>query len=197
MYAFIEGKLESINHAHAIINVGGVGYEIRISLTTYSAVKDLKETRLYTYLSVREDAHILFGFYEPNEKKVFLDLVSISGVGPGTALTILSSVTYSELQDAIIREDVRTIQSIKGIGPKTAQRIILELKDRFKKDNLVQSSQNNPLNSQSDIRKDALAALVALGLPKASVEKTIDTILKTHDSTLTTEQLIKIALKSA
>jgi Holliday junction DNA helicase RuvA len=140
---------------------------------------------------------VLFGFFDASEKKTFLDLISISGVGPSTALTVLSSLSYEELQNAIVREDVRTIQSIKGIGPKSAQRIILELKDKLKKDALVASSQNIPLSSQNAVRQDALAALLALGIPKTTAEKTIDNILKTHDAKITTEQLIKIALKSA
>jgi Holliday junction DNA helicase RuvA len=197
MIAFIEGLIDHKDPAVVIINANGIGYEIKISLTTFSHIKGIDKCRLHTHLSIREDAHVLFGFYELSEKKTFLDLISISGVGPSTALTILSSLSYDELQTAILREDVRTIQSIKGIGPKSAQRIILELKDKFKKDSLLSSSQNIPLSSQSTVRQDALAALISLGIPKLSADKTIDTILKTHDANITTEQLIKIALKSA
>lgn len=197
MFAFIEGKIEHKDPAIVVVNVNGVGYEIKISLTTYSHIKVLEKCRLHTHLSIREDAHVLFGFYDISEKKTFLDLTSISGVGPSTALTVLSSLSYDELINAIIKEDVKTIQSIKGIGPKSAQRIILELKDKFKKDSLIPSTQNNILSSQSNIRKDALAALISLGIPKISADRTIDNILKTHDANITTEQLIKIALKSA
>ena len=197
MIAFIEGKIAHKDPAVVVINANGVGYEIKISLTTFAHLKGLESCKLHTHLSIREDAHVLFGFFELSEKRTFLDLVSVSGVGPSTALTVLSSLSYEELHNAIVREDVRTIQSIKGIGPKSAQRIILELKDKFKKDSLLSSSQNIPLSSQSAVRQDALAALVSLGIPKLSADKTIDTILKTHDANITTEQLIKIALKSA
>ncbi|TAF75817.1 MAG: Holliday junction branch migration protein RuvA [Bacteroidetes bacterium] len=197
MIAFIEGIIEDLNPALLIINVNGLGYEIRISVRTYSQLKGKDKCRVQTYLNIKEDAHTLFGFFDSEEKKSFLDLISISGVGPGTALTVLSSLSFDELQTAILREDLKTIQSIKGIGLKTAQRIILELKDKVKKDTTILLSQNIPLNSHSAKRQDALAALVALGIPKPSAEKTIDTILKTHDANITTEQIIKIALKSA
>lgn len=197
MIAFVEGIIEELNPALVVINVAGIGYEVRVSVRTYSQLKGQNKCRLNTFLSIKEDAHTLFGFFDLEEKKSFIDLTSISGVGPGTALTVLSSLSFDELNTAIIREDLKTIQSIKGIGLKTAQRIILELKDKVKKDGSVSVSQNFPLNSHSAMRQDALAALVALGIPKPSAERTIDTILKTHDSTITTEQIIKIALKSA
>lgn len=198
MIAFVEGIIEELNPAIVVLNLNGLGYEVRISVQTFSKLKGLDKCRLQTYLNIKEDAHTLFGFFDVAEKKSFLDLISISGVGPGTALTILSSLSFDELSTAILREDVKTIQSIKGIGLKTAQRIILELKDKIKKDaSSLSLSQNIPLNSHSAMRNDALAALVALGIPKPSAEKTIDTILKTHDSNITTEQIIKIALKSA
>ncbi|TAG52399.1 MAG: Holliday junction branch migration protein RuvA [Cytophagales bacterium] len=197
MIAFVEGIIEELNPAVVVVNVQGLGYEIRISVRTYTQLKGLGKCRLNTFLSIKEDSHTLFGFFDVAEKKSFLDLTSISGVGPGTALTVLSSLSFEELNSAIIREDLKTIQSIKGIGLKTAQRIILELKDKVKKEGIVSPSQNIPLNSHTAMRQDALAALIALGIPKVSADKTIDTILKTHDSTITTEQIIKIALKSA
>ena len=197
MIAFIEGLIDYKDPTVVIINAQGVGYEVKISLNTYSSIKPLEKCKLHTHLSIREDAHVLFGFFEMSEKRTFLDLISISGVGPSTALMVLSSLSFEELHNAIIHEDVRTIQGVKGIGLKTAQRLILELKDKFKKDVLVSSSQNNQLNSPSSIRQDALSALLALGITRLSAEKTLDTILRTHDAKITTEQLIKIALKSA
>ncbi len=197
MIAFLEGIIVELNPALVVVNVQGVGYEVRVSVRTYTQLKGQTKCKLNTFLSIKEDAHTLFGFFDLEEKKSFLDLISISGVGPGTALTVLSSLSFDELNTAILKEDLKTIQSIKGIGLKTAQRIILELKDKVKKDGIVGLSQNINLNSHSAMRQDALAALVSLGIPKASAERTIDTILKTHDSTITTEQIIKIALKSA
>jgi Holliday junction DNA helicase RuvA len=132
------------------------------------------------------------------EKKVFLDLISVSGIGANTALTILSSLNITELQNAIIKEDLRSIQAIKGIGPKTAQRVILELKDKFKKESLIsQTSVGNAVSAVNNVRSDALAALLALGIPKPNAEKTIDSILKNSEKSYSTEELIKIALKSS
>lgn len=176
-----------------------MGFEIKISLITYTQIKTLKQCRLFTHVVLSDQTHTfsIFGFYEASEKKIFLDLVSVSGIGANTALTILSSLSISELQSAIAKEDVKTIQSIKGIGPKTAQRVILELKDKVKKEAVVSQSQNIAINSHAAIKNDALSALVALGIPKSTAEKTLDTILRTNDKTFTTEELIKIALKSA
>ena len=197
MIAYIEGRLSHKEPAYVVIDIHGLGYEIKISLNTYIQIKNLEGCKLYTYLSIKEDAHTLYGFYEIEEKKVFLDLISISGVGPNTGLMILSSLNFSDVQQAVLREDVKTMQAIKGIGLKTAQRIILELKDKFKKDVLISQSQINTLTSHSAVRSDALSALLALGFTKPVAEKTLDTILKTHEGTITTEQLIKIALKTA
>ena len=194
MITYINGKLVFKDPTHVIIETGGIGYHIKISLTTYSAVKEEENCKLHTYLSIKEDAHTLYGFSENSEKKVFLDLISISGVGPNTALMVLSSLNASELQQAIVNEDVRTIQGVKGIGAKTAQRIILELKDKFKKDNLSDNLKSPSQTSHNTIRNEALSALITLGIPRSAAEKNIDIITK-KDSGLTLEQLIKQALK--
>ncbi|MDX2197014.1 MAG: Holliday junction branch migration protein RuvA [Cytophagales bacterium] len=197
MIAFIEGIIAHRDPATVVLNVQGVGYEMRISLQTYTKLKNLEKCKLYTILSIREDAHTLYGFFELSEKKLFIELTSISGIGPATALTILSSLSFAELHEAIAREDLRTIQSIKGIGQKTAQRLILELKDKLKKEPIVSNSQNITISSHSIIKNEALDALTVLGIPRAAADKVLDNILKTNDLNITTEELIKIALKSA
>lgn len=196
MIAYIDGKLAFKDPTHVIIDVGGVGYEIKISLTTYSALAEGERCKLYTYQHIKEDAHTLYGFIAPTDKSVFLSLISISGVGPGTALMLMSSLTGSELQQAVVREDVRTIQNVKGIGAKTAQRIVLELKDKFKKDHLSDSP-NIASPGHNTNRAEALSALITLGFPRAVAEKNLDAIIKREGRPLSVEELIKFALKSS
>lgn len=196
MIAFLEGNLALVEPTHAYINVGGVGYEVKISLNTFSAIKEKPSVKIFTYLYVKEDAQILFGFSELSEKKRFLELISISGVGPSTALMILSSLSSNELQQAILSNDVMTIQKVKGIGTKTAQRIILELKDKLSKQD-PEANFGQIISASQNIRTEALAALVTLGINKSAAEKSLQTILKNADKTLSLEELIKLALKSA
>ncbi len=195
MISYLKGRLAFKDPTHIIIDVNGVGYEVKISLNTYSHIKDKENILIQTYLHIKEDAHTLFGFYERSEKKRFLDLVSISGVGTSTALMILSSLDAKELQAAIIYEDVRTIQGVKGIGSKTAQRIILELKDKMKKEGLLDESFEIQPKVNNTIRSEALSALTTLGVNKSIAEKTVDKILKDHGEGVKLEELIKQALK--
>ena len=134
MIAYIKGELVQKEATFLIIDVGGIGYHIKVSVNTSSALGDTKHCKIFTHLHIREDAHTLYGFFELSEKKMFLDLISVSGVGANTALIILSSLNTEELIHAILQEDVNTIKSVKGIGLKTAQRIILDLKDKVGKD---------------------------------------------------------------
>jgi holliday junction DNA helicase RuvA len=197
MIAYIDGKLTYKDHAFVIIDVNGVGYEIKISLQTYSALSEGNERcKLYTYLSIREDAHTLYGFKERDEKSLFLDLISVSGIGANTALVMLSSMSSGEIREALISEDVRTIQSIKGIGAKTAQRAIIELKDKLRKEQMLGGASPTifPVKN-SQVRNEALAALVTLGIPKNVAEKSIETILKKEGEDVTVEQLIRLALR--
>jgi Holliday junction DNA helicase RuvA len=197
MIAYIRGKLVHKDPTYVIIDVQGIGYKINISLTTYSAIKDQENCMLHTYLNVKEDSHTLFGFNEEAEKKVFLLLISISGVGPSTGLMVQSSLSAGELQNAIVTEDVKTIQSVKGIGGKTAQRIILELKDKILKEGISGSDQTSSLAGYNTVRSEALSALITLGINKNMAEKTIDKILKNSGNEVTLEELIKLALKAA
>ncbi|MBO9701603.1 MAG: Holliday junction branch migration protein RuvA [Sporocytophaga sp.] len=198
MIAYIEGKLAFKDPFFVIIETNGIGYQIRISLQTYSLIKDEEKVKLHTYLHIKEDAHTLFGFFHIAEKKIFLDLISISGVGPGTAMMIISSLNAEELSRAIVQEDVRTIQSIKGIGLKTAQRIVLELKDKIKKEPVGNDALLNLTKSSHNlIRGEALSALITLGIAKNVAEKSIDSIIKKEGDNISLENLIKQALKTA
>jgi Holliday junction DNA helicase RuvA len=194
MYAYLDGKLTYKEPAYAIIDAGGVGYEVRISLQTYSALPSGEErVRLFTHLSIREDAHILFGFLDPDEKKLFLDLISVSGIGANTALMMLSSLSTGEIRQAIVGEDLRTIQGIKGIGAKTAQRVILELRDKLKKEGLMGGTTLSPLANAAK-RQDALAALTVMGIPRPMAEKSVEVLLK-RDPDIKLEDLIRQALR--
>lgn len=196
MIAYIDGKLTHKDPTYVIIDVNGVGYQIKISLNTYAKLTEGERCKLHTFLHIKEDAHTLYGFSEAAEKNVFLHLISISGVGPGTGLMIVSSLSVSEIQQAIVREDVRTIQNVKGIGAKTAQRIILELKDKFKKDTGLEVG-NNTTMAHNTNRSEALSALITLGFVRTVAEKTLDAIIKREGNNLTVEELIKFALKSS
>ena len=196
MIAYIDGKLTLKDPTFVIIDVGGVGYQIKVSLNTYSSLPAGERCRLHTFLHIKEDAHTLYGFNTVAEKELFLLLISISGVGPNTGLMILSSLSVEEVQQAIVREDVRTIQHVKGIGAKTAQRIILELKDKVKKDVML-SEVGTPAATHNTNRAEALSALVTLGFAKNVAEKTLDSIIKREGGSLSVEELIKFALKSS
>jgi Holliday junction DNA helicase RuvA len=197
MIAYLDGKLAYKDPSYVIIDVSGVGYQVKISLQTYAALHNTGERcKLHTLLIIREDSHTLFGFHDAEEKVLFEDLTSVSGIGPSTALVMLSSLSSTEIKQALVSEDVKTIQSIKGIGLKTAQRAIIELKDKLKKDNLISGITPNIFNTENaKVRNESLAALVMLGIARATAEKSIDVILKREGNDITVEQLIKLALR--
>ncbi|HWD90572.1 MAG TPA: Holliday junction branch migration protein RuvA [Mucilaginibacter sp.] len=193
MYAYIDGKLAFKSPSYVVIEAGGVGYHINISLNTFSRVGDTERCKLFTWLHVKEDGHTLYGFADEGERRLFLHLISVSGVGPNTGRMILSSITPEEIQAAIVKGDVSQIQRIKGIGPKSAQRLVLELQDKLRKegpDSLISVPKNNT------VKDEALSALVMLGFARNAVEKVLDQELNKNGSNLTVEQLIKFALKS-
>ncbi|RSK37188.1 Holliday junction branch migration protein RuvA [Hymenobacter metallilatus] len=200
MIAYVDGKLAYKDPTQAILDVNGIGYEIRISLATYSKLApEGEKAKLYTYQHVKEDGQTLYGFLDPNEKALFLQLISVSGIGPGTGIVMVSSMSVGEIRQAIVNEDVRSIQSIKGVGPKTAQRVVLELKDKLRKDELLAKAgiDTVPLaKAHNTNRSEALAALVTLGFARAAAEKTLDQIQHKHGNDLSVEELIKFALKS-
>jgi holliday junction DNA helicase RuvA len=192
MYSFIEGKLADLNPTTAVLACQGIGYTINISLNTYTQINGKESCRLHTHLVVREDALILYGFAETGERHVFQQLISVSGVGPNTARLILSSLTANEVADAIATENVRVLQSIKGIGGKSALRIIIDLKDKIMKD---LPAGENLMTSHNTGKYEALSALVMLGFNKPVAEKALDQVIKAGGGTLPVDQLIKNALK--
>jgi len=193
MIAYISGKLTYKDPTAVIIETNGVGYFIKISLNTYGHIAAAESCKLLTVLNIKEDAHTLYGFFEAEEKRLFLLLTSISGVGPSIALMVLSSMQSVEIQTAIANDDIRTLQSVKGIGLKTAQRIILELKDKINKENLILVGAAGL--THNIVRAEALSALQTLGIEKKLAEKSVDTLLKENPSAKV-EDLIRAALKA-
>ncbi len=175
MYAFISGKVVELTPAYAVIDNNGIGYFINITLNTFTAIGEQAQVKLYTHLQVLEDAHNLFGFYTTQERDLFEMLITVSGVGCNTARLILSSLTVNELSTAIANEDVRTIQSVKGIGTKTAQRLVVDLKDKVKKTDFVEEIVGVVNNTA---KNEALTALVTLGFGKNAADKALNKILK-------------------
>ena len=192
MYSFIEGKIADLNPTTAVLACQGIGYTINISLNTYTQINGKESCRLHTHLVVREDALILYGFADVSERHVFQQLISVSGVGPNTARLILSSLTASEVADAIASENVKILQSIKGIGGKSALRIIIDLKDKIMKDLPVGE---NIISSHNTGRHEALSALVMLGFNRPIADKALEQVIKANGGALPVDQLIKNALK--
>ncbi|RZL17515.1 MAG: Holliday junction branch migration protein RuvA [Pedobacter sp.] len=193
MYDYIDGKLTFKCPAYIVVEAGGVGYHINISLNTFSFLDKEERCKIYVWLHVKEDAHTLYGFAEEGERRLFLHLISVSGIGPNTGRMMLSSITPVEIQQAIINGDVNLIQRIKGIGAKTAQRLILELQDKLKKGadgSLISAPKHNTA------KDEALSALIMLGFAKATAEKALETVIKNTTGEQSVEQLIKQALKN-
>lgn len=190
MFEFLEGKFEEITPSYVVVNCSSVGYKVEISLTTYTDLKDKSGGRLFVHQIVREDAQLLFGFSSKKERAVFRALISVNGIGANTARMMLSSLNSDELIRAVVKEDVGVIKAVKGIGIKTAQRVIIDLKDTFSKfevsDVGVQSNNKN--------KGEALLALQTLGFNKVLIEKALDKILK-EKSDYGVEELIRLALK--
>jgi Holliday junction DNA helicase RuvA len=191
MITHLNGRLIEKNPTNVVIECNGIGYFVFISLQTYSQIPDRENILLQTHLVVREDAHILFGFYSKLERELFKMLVSVSGVGPSTAITMLSSMTTEQIQHAIASQDVALIKSVKGIGEKTAQRVIVDLRDKIQK---TFNISDDLLTTDNTIKNETLIALEVLGFSRKISEKTVLAILKENpDSSL--EELIKQALK--
>lgn len=194
MYEYLNGKFALINPSFVVVDCNGVGYKIEISLNTYSQIKEKKEGKVFVHFIVREDMQVLYGFADEKERELFRLLIGVSGIGPNTARVILSSLNSDELVKAIRDEDLKSINAIKGIGNKTAQRVIVDLKDKVQKWDY--SSEISSMASQKDNKnhEQALLALQTLGFNKIIIEKTLDKILK-GDSQMDVENLIKEALK--
>lgn len=196
MIAYIKGKIAYKTHTEVIIETSnGIGYRIFISLTTYNQIGGQEDIKLLTHLVVKEDSHTLYGFWEADELNIFEHLIAVSGVGPSTARVLLSALSAQDVRNAIVAENIDILKSAKGIGPKVAKRIILELKDRILKDSGAQSEGiMQTLTHDNVVREEALAALVALGFNKIQVQKTLNGILKTTPDVKSSSQLIRLAL---
>ncbi len=193
MIHHIKGRLVEKAPTHAVVEAGGVGYFLNISLITFSKLGNEENVTLFTHLSIKEDAHTLYGFAEKSEREIFRQLISVNGVGASTARVMLSSMTADEITSAIVTGDVNALKSIKGIGAKSAQRIIVDLKDKLGK---VEGVEQNILTfANNTTRDEALSALLALGFTKNSVDKVLNKVLKAQPD-LDVEGLIKEALKN-
>ena len=192
MIEHLTGRLIEKHPTHLVIECAGVGYFVNISLNTFSALPDEEQLRVYTHLQVREDAHTLFGFYSVAEREAFRLLISVSGVGASTARTMLSSMTPAQLREAIASGDVPAIQAVKGIGAKTAQRVILDLRDKILK---IYDLDEVSLKPDNTNKEEALSALEVLGYSRKQSEKAVDTVLR-QDPSVSVEGIIKQTLKN-
>ena len=192
MITHLSGKLVEKNPTYAIVECNGVGYFLNISLHTFSLLPADENIKIYTHLQVKEDSHTLFGFMDKAEREIFLLLISISGIGPSIARTMLSSLNPTQVRDAIANGEVATIQGVKGIGAKTAQRVIVELKDKVLK---VQNMDEVSLPSNNTTKEEALSALEVLGFNRRQSEKVVDRVLS-QETSLSVEDIIKRALKN-
>ena len=192
MIHHLKGKLIEKNPTHIIVECGGVGYFVNISLNTFSKLTDGELVNVFTHLQVKEDSHTLFGFAEKSEREIFRLLISVSGIGSSTARTMLSSMSPSQIRDAIANGDVPAIQAIKGIGAKTAQRVILDLRDKILKVYDIDEVSLTPNNTNKD---EALSALEVLGFARRQAEKVVDKVIS-QDPSLSVENIIKLALKN-
>jgi len=191
MYEYIEGNLSEVTPAFCILEAGGIGYIVQISLNTYTKIQTQPRVRLYIHQVIREDAHLFYGFYTKTEREMFRALISVSGIGSNTARMMLSSLSTEDLQQAIASGNTSLLQSIKGIGAKTAQRVVIDLRDR-----LIKDKGTDELFALTDnrLKEEALSALVILGFNKSEVDKVLIRIL-TGEKSLSLEDLIKKALK--
>lgn len=193
MYAYLQGKFTEKTPTQVYVDINGVGYEVNISLNTYSHIQGLDHGKLYTYLQIKEDGHTIFGFFEKAEKEMFVQLIGVSGVGASTARMMLSGLKPDEISRAILQSNVKLLESIKGIGKKTAERLVLELKDKVGKqlnDNNIPSLQGN------GFQQDGLNALIALGISRSQAENAIQKIVLSDPNISNLEALIKKALKA-
>lgn len=194
MLEYVRGEIAELTPANAVIDCNGVGYSVNISLNTYSALQGKTQCKVYVYEAIREDAHLLFGFFDKRERDCFLLLITVSGVGANTARMILSSLTVDELEQAIVGNNANILKSVKGIGLKTAQRIIVDLKDKV----TVTAGEADlglpAMPEKNKVKDEAVAALVILGFPQAASAKAVDKIVNEFPN-ITVEQVIKNALR--
>ena len=191
MYSFISGTVVEKNPTYVVLDNQGIGYLINITLNTFTAIGEQQHVKLFVHLAIREDAHTLYGFYTESERELFLQLITVSGVGCNTARLILSSMTVNEAIDAIATNNIRMIQGVKGIGAKTAQRIVVDLHDKVGK---LETGGEISLIGNNTLKDEALSALMVLGFNKMSIEKVLDKLLKQMENP-SVEDLIKESLR--
>ena len=192
MITHLKGKLVEKSPTNVVVEVDGIGYWVNISLTTFSQIPDNENIKLYTHLQIKEDSHSLYGFYSKKEREIFRLLISVSGVGTSTARTMLSSLDPQQVVEAISSNNVSIVQSVKGIGSKTAQRLIIELRDKILK---IYDLDETYVNSNNTTREEALSALEVLGINKKSSERLVDNIIKENQD-ISVEEIIKETLKN-
>lgn len=192
MITHLKGKLVEKSPTNVVIEVNGIGYWVNISLTTFSQIPDNENIKLYTHLQIKEDSHSLYGFYSKKEREIFRLLISVSGVGTSTARTMLSSLDPQQVVEAISTNNVSIVQSVKGIGSKTAQRLMIELRDKILK---IYDLDETYVNSNNTTREEALSALEVLGINKKSSERLVDNIIKENQD-ISVEEIIKETLKN-
>jgi len=193
MIAFVRGNFVQKQPARVVVDVNGVGYDLQISLHTYSSIVNKESGQLFTYLHITENAHTLFGFAEMTEKDLFLQLISVSGVGTSTARMMLCGMKPEEITRAIVQGNTKQLESIKGIGRKSAERLIVELRDKFGKQNL---DTNFSTTTATNIGGDAANALVSLGIAKANAEQAVQKVMIANPEIIELQELIKQALKN-
>lgn len=193
MYAYLQGRFTHKTPAQVYVDVNGVGYEVNISLNTFSQIQNLDAGKLFTFLQVREDAHVLYGFFDKQEKDMFVMLTGVSGIGAATARMMLSSLRPEEVSRAIVQSNVKLLEGVKGIGKKTAERLVLELKDKMGKNPQDANVSGHMGNS---LETDALNALTALGISRTQAENAIQKIIRAEPTVSSLEDLIKKALKA-
>ncbi|MEM1319073.1 MAG: Holliday junction branch migration protein RuvA [Bacteroidota bacterium] len=193
MIAYVKGAITHKSPTYIIVEAGGIGYHINVSLNTYAQIEKLEHIKILTYLHIKEDSHTLFGFAEASERSLFILLLSVSGIGPNTARILLSTMNPEEVRSAIVGEDVPAFKKVKGVGPKTAKRIILDLKDKILKDSGDVPLSIRPVDNT--LRDEALSALVGLGFAKIPAQKVLNKILKEQVGIGSVEELIKLALR--
>jgi len=194
MIAWLTGKYAQKTPAFVVVECNGVGYLVHISLHTYTKIQNLEQGRIHTYLVVREDAQMLYGFAEEAEKNMFILLLSVQGIGPNTARMVLSSMSVMELEQAILLENDAVIQKIKGVGPKTAKRVVIDLKDKVGKGSV--GFENSVPGSYNTLKEEALIALAMLGFNRQQGEKAVTAALRSDPNPKDAESLIKLALKN-
>lgn len=193
MYAYLQGKFTWKSPAQVYVDVNGVGYEVNITLNTFSHIQNLDEGKLFTQLQVKEDAHVIYGFFDRQEKDMFVMLTGVSGVGAATARMMLSSLKPEEVSMAIVQSNVKQLEGVKGIGKKTAERLVLELKDKLSKNS---SDAGVSIHMGNSLETDALNALTALGISRTQAEQAIQKIIRAEPPVSKLEDLIKKALKA-